>query len=294
MLVVTSAWLCRREAVGLALKGTSGGIRSRAIYLSCSLMIGLRQGFYKWCIHALCRVEFTWDEVVNCVFSSLLLTSGWDQTGSVVCLGPFSLHIWALPQAEFLSGLRGGLGAVREFIHLSEKASLLSQVLQVRWAVSAQALPLGGETLSVSRLREEVCSKRPLVQTRQGASIPPKQPLRPLRELISPAFPFPPSRPTAADDSTLLTIFLVIIYLSSHNSQCCYLIPPCLSVPCPLKMIWEWSSFWVRGGGCSSFFVFFFFKDVIFLSSYLSLLSCCFFWKLQCFIFSCFLLHMKM
>lgn len=42
MLVVTSAWLCRREAVGLALKGTSGGIRSRAIYLSCSLMIGLR------------------------------------------------------------------------------------------------------------------------------------------------------------------------------------------------------------------------------------------------------------
>lgn len=69
---------------------------------------------------------------MNCVFSSLLLTSGWDQTGSVVCLGPFSLHIWALPQAEFLSGLRGGLGAVREFIHLSEKASLLSQVLQVR------------------------------------------------------------------------------------------------------------------------------------------------------------------
>lgn len=143
-------------------------------------------------------------------------------------------------------------------------ARLRMEVLQVRWAVSAQALPLGGETLSVSRLREEVCSKWPLVQTRQGASVPAKQPLRPLRELIGPAFPFPPSRPTAADDSTLLTIFLVIIYLSSHNSQCCYLIPPCLSVPCPLKMIWEWSSFWVRGGGCSSFFVFFFFLRMLF------------------------------
>lgn len=38
----------------------------------------------------------------------------------------------------------------------------------------------------------------------------------------------------------------------------------------------------------------FFFKDVIFLSFYLSLLCCCCFWKLQCFIFSCFLLHRKM
>lgn len=81
-------------------------------------MTGLRARFLQMvppCIVP--SLEFTWDEVVNCVFSSLLLSSSWDQGGSVVCPGPFSLHIWALLQAESPSGLRGHLGAVREFIH---------------------------------------------------------------------------------------------------------------------------------------------------------------------------------
>lgn len=45
-----------------------------------------------------------WDEVDNCVFLSLLLTASWDQTRPVSV--PFSLHVWALPQAESPSGLR--------------------------------------------------------------------------------------------------------------------------------------------------------------------------------------------
>lgn len=143
-------------------------------------------------------------------------------------------------------------------------AGLWMEVLQVRWAVPAQALPLGGETLPVSCLREEVCSKWPLVQTCQGAPVPTKQPLRPLRELMGPTLPFPPSHPTTANDSTLLTIFLVIIYLSPQNSQCCYLISPCLSAPCPLKMIWEWSSFWVRRAGHLFLFFFFFLLRILF------------------------------
>lgn len=50
-------------------------------------------------------LELTRDEVDRCVFPSLLLAAGWDQTGPVVC--PFQLRIWALPQVESPSGLRG-------------------------------------------------------------------------------------------------------------------------------------------------------------------------------------------
>lgn len=130
------AWISKRETEGLSLKGTRRGIRSRAVSVELypyylPLLLGFVQVFYKHilppCIAP--SSEFMW---VNCVFPSLLLATGWDQSGSVVCPVPFNLLISAFPQEESPSDPRGCFEAIREFLHLSQKPSPLLQVLQVR------------------------------------------------------------------------------------------------------------------------------------------------------------------
>lgn len=132
-------WLWRRLA---------GGPRAALFLSSCTHVMSSRARLAQTlppCIAL--RPGLTRAEVGSCVFPSLLLPA------------MHSFHLLESP-----SGLRGLLLTACERLsiknpHLSEKASPLLQVLQVRRAVPAQALPLGGEALPVSSLREEVCSK---------------------------------------------------------------------------------------------------------------------------------------
>lgn len=72
-LRMVHAWICRREVAGQALKGTGRGIETSAV---------LVQLYPCYWVYGKVHTNVA---SMHCVFPSLLLTAGWDQTGPVVC-----------------------------------------------------------------------------------------------------------------------------------------------------------------------------------------------------------------